>query len=263
MARRDARQLADGDIAVAAGPRRARRHPAVRAVSLLIAGALVVAAGVAAAGWAITPPVGDLQARVARMLAEHGDRGVLALPPPDRASEALLATEDHRFYSHHGIDPVGVLRVLLAAARGRDAGGATIDQQLAKLVYEPGQGGLPAEVEEAVLALKIDHEYSKQQILDSYLAVVYFGHGYYGLTQAAGGYFGRAPEDLTWGQASLLAGLVQAPSAFDPLAHYDAARERQRHVLDRLVAVGDLTAAQADAAYATPLGLRAGTAPPS
>ena len=150
------------------------------------------------------------------------------------------------------------MRVAWAAAQGRDAGGATIDQQLAKLVYAPGRGGLLREFDEAVLALKIDHAYPKDQILSDYLTVVYFGHGYYGLDQAADGYFDRTPAELSWGQASLLAGLVQAPTAYDPLQHFDAARARQRHVLDRLVAVGELTAAQADAAYAAPLGLRSG-----
>jgi penicillin-binding protein 1A len=211
-----------------------------------------------AVGWAITPPVNDLPGRVRHLLEQHGGGRVVVLRQPDRAGEALLATEDHRFYSHHGLDPFGVARVAWAAAQGRDAGGATIDQQLAKLVYGPGRGGLLTEFDEAVLALKIDHEYPKDQILSAYLTVVYFGHGYYGLDQAAGGYFGRTPAELTWGQASLLAGLVQAPSAYDPLRHYGAARTRQRHVLDRLVAVGELTAPQAGAAFAAPLGLRSG-----
>ena len=89
-----------------------------------------------------------------------------------------------------------------------------------------------------------------------YLGGVYYGHGFYGLADAARGYFGTAPERLTWGPASMLAGLVQAPSAYDPYAHLDLAKQRQRHVIDRLVATHVLTAAQGDAAFAETLTLR-------
>jgi membrane peptidoglycan carboxypeptidase len=85
---------------------------------------------------------------------------------------------------------------------------------------------------------------------------VYYGHGFYGLADAARGYFGTTPARLTWGQASMLAGLVQAPSAYDPYLHLDLARQRQRHVIDRLVATHVLTAAQGDAAFAEPLRLQ-------
>jgi membrane peptidoglycan carboxypeptidase len=85
---------------------------------------------------------------------------------------------------------------------------------------------------------------------------VYFGHGFYGLTAAATGYFGVSPAHLSWAQASMLAGLVQAPSAYDPIDHLSAGRLRQRHVLDRLVATQVLSTAQADAAFAAPLVLR-------
>ncbi|HKN49316.1 MAG TPA: transglycosylase domain-containing protein, partial [Actinomycetota bacterium] len=85
---------------------------------------------------------------------------------------------------------------------------------------------------------------------------VYYGHGFYGLADAAHGYFGTAPERLTWGQATMLAGLVQAPSAYDPYTHLDLARQRQRHVIDRLVATHVFTAAEGDAAFAETLKLR-------
>jgi membrane peptidoglycan carboxypeptidase len=103
---------------------------------------------------------------------------------------------------------------------------------------------------------KLEARYSKQQILEMYLAAVYFGHGFYGLPAAARGYFEVAPSRLSWAQASLLAGLVQAPTAYDPYTHLDLARSRQRHVLDRLVATRVLTSGEADAAFAAPLGLR-------
>ena len=115
---------------------------------------------------------------------------------------------------------------------------------------------MSAKVEQIELSFKLEAQYSKPQILEMYLAEVYFGHGFYGLPAAARGLFGVAPADLSWAQASLLAGLVQAPSAYDPYRHQDLAKQRQRHVLERLVATHTLSQAQADAAYADPLGLR-------
>jgi penicillin-binding protein 1A len=111
-------------------------------------------------------------------------------------------------------------------------------------------------VKEAELALKLDASYSKTEILRLYLAEVYFGHGFYGLPAAAEGYFGAAPARLSWAQASMLAGLVQAPSAYDPIRHLSTGRLRQQHVLHRLLTTGVLSAAQAGTAFAAPLGLQ-------
>ncbi len=218
--------------------------------------ALLVAA-VVALFWVLTPSVGDLQQRVAGRLAAHGGTDPQELPDPYRVEQALIATEDSRFYSHHGVDPIGAVRGGVGSLFGdANTGGATLDQQLAKVVYTPERTGLLAKVEQIVLALKIDQAYPKNEILRTYLAAVYFGHGYYGLASAARGYFGLDPVDLSWAQASMLAGLVQAPSAYDPLQHIDLAKARQQHVLDRLVATGVLSRAEADAAFAAPLGLR-------
>ena len=167
----------------------------------------------------------------------------------------MLATEDSRFFSHHGLDALGVLRAAVAGVSGarRDFGGATLDQQLAKNLYT--RDDLASKVEQVVLSFKLEAQYTKNQILEMYLSEVYFGHGFYGLTAAARGYFGVAPAHLTWGQASVLAGLVQAPSAYDPYRHLALARSRQRHVLDRLVATKTLTVQQADEAYRSALHL--------
>jgi penicillin-binding protein 1A len=138
----------------------------------------------------------------------------------------------------------------------RDTGAATIEIQLAKNLYTPGRSNIVAKVEQVELAFKLDTRYTKDEILRMYLGGVYYGHGFYGLADAARGYFGTTPARLTWGQASMLAGLVQAPSAYDPYLHLDLARQRQRHVIDRLVATHVLTAAQGDAAFAEPLRLQ-------
>ncbi len=170
---------------------------------------------------------------------------------------ALLATEDTRFFSHHGVDPVGAVRATAGfLVISGDVGGATLDQQLVKILYTDGRRGFTDRVEQVALAVKLDARYRKTEILRMYLDTVYFGHGYYGVTDAARGYFDRVPTALTWAQASTLAGLVQAPSAYDPYQHAEAARARQRHVLNRLVATGALTRAEGDAVLAEPLDLR-------
>jgi membrane peptidoglycan carboxypeptidase len=213
--------------------------------------AAVLLVGVA---WPLTPSVGDAESRIAARLAAHGAHDPGALPVPDRVGEAIIATEDSRFRSHHGLDLLGVVRAALSVSNG-DAGGATLDQQLAKNLWT-GDGGWLLKAEQVELSFKLEASYSKNQILEMYLSAVYFGHGYYGLPAAARGYFGVAPSDLSWAQASLLAGLVQAPSAYDPYRHPTLAKSRQGHVLDRLVATHRLTRPQADQVLTTAWQLR-------
>ncbi|WP_163547911.1 biosynthetic peptidoglycan transglycosylase [Candidatus Frankia nodulisporulans] len=204
----------------------------------------------------VTPSVADARTRVDAQAAEHGARA-LSGALPSRVVAALIATEDSRFYSHQGIDPLGAIRGLSQPLfGGPDRGGASLDQQLVKLLYTGGRRDTIDQIEQTALAVKLDAHYSKDEILRMYLDTVYFGHGYYGIVAAAAGYFGQTPGTLTWTQASLLAGLVQAPSAYDPYEHLAAARARQRHVLDRLVATGRLTATQATQVLSAPLDLR-------
>jgi penicillin-binding protein 1A len=178
---------------------------------------------------------------------------------PPRFTEALVATEDHRFYSpiDPGIDPFAVVRVILGHALGlRDQGGSTIEQQLAKMLYTPGRSGYATvDLVQIAIAIKLNFTYTKTQILSMYAEVAYFGNGYYGLSAASLGYFGQRPEDLTWAQAAMLAGVVNAPTADNPRLHPARARAREIHVFRRLVAVGDLTKSQAEAALSRPLGL--------
>lgn len=240
--------------AAAVRQRRRRSWPRRLLVTVLLLVALPAA--VVAVSWPLTPSVADAEQRVTAHLAQHGAKDPHALPHPNRVGQAIVATEDSRFYAHHGLDALGVARAALAAVSGgtRDMGGATLDQQLAKNLYTGN--GLLAKAEQVELSFKLEARYTKSQILEMYLSDVYFGHGFYGLPAAARGYFGVAPADLTWAQASLLGGLVQAPSAYDPYAHLDLAKRRQRHVLDRLVATHQLSTTEADAAFAAPLDLR-------
>ena len=206
--------------------------------------------------WPLTPSVRGAEDIIAANLDQHHGVDLGTLPSPDKVGLAVVATEDSRFYAHHGLDSQGILRAMFGFAHSsQDPGGATLDQQLAKNLYTPHDTTLD-KVEQVELSFKLEAAYSKPQILEMYLSVVYYGHGFYGLNAAAKGYFGQQPSTLTWAQASLLAGLLQAPSAYDPYTHLVRAKSRQRHVLDRLVAVHTLSAAQADSSYRAPLALR-------
>jgi penicillin-binding protein 1A len=242
----------------AARPARGRRrHGLLRRLLVVLVGLLVVAALLLAAGWVLTPSVDDAADRVAAHLAEH-HAPALRGAVPAKVAAALTATEDSRFENTPGLDPLGLIREPLGAVTGRDEGGATLEQQLVKNLYQEGStAGLTAKAENPVLALKLDRTWTKAQILRMYLDDGYYGHGLYGLTAASEGYFGVEPGRLTWAQASLLAGLFQAPSAYDPFRHPDAARNRQQHVLDRLVATGRLSRSAADAIAREDWSLRA------
>ena len=232
------------------------RSLAARIAKRVVLACLAVAlAGVAAFGVVllVTPSAGN-----ARQLARAFDRAHGAVYPgvavPYRFTRALEATEDHRFNSEPGIDPLAVGRVALGKLIGKgDQGGATLYQQLAKMLYTPGQSGLAAEAEQIALAVKLRFSYSGAEILRLYADVAYFGHGFYGLEAASCGYFGVRPGQMSWPQAALLAGLVQAPTADDPLVNPANGLAREQHVMGRLVAVGALSQQAASKYLAIPL----------
>lgn len=237
----------------ASAPRRRRRWVRI-VVYLSVVGVVLVGLSVATLSFMVVsaPSVADAPQRVAAILDSHhapGDGGVV----PVRVSTALLATEDSRYYHDPALDPLGMVRatVGLVTRNGND-GGATIEQQLAKMLYAPGTS-VSAEFKQVGLAFRLDQRFKKTAILAMYLDAAYFGDGAYGVTDAAEHYFGVAPAQLSWAQASLLAGLVQAPTEYDPHGHLSRARARQRHVLSRLVAIRVLSAQQATAVYDRPL----------
>ena len=246
-------------VVVAPGPGRGRRirlwfrrHRWVKRTLISLVSLLLVLVVAFVTIWNLTPGVSDAQARTAAIVASHGgisDAGT----PPLRVSEALVATEDSRFYSHHGLDPQSIARGLYTFVTQGTLQGATLDAQLAKLLYSGDHTGVWPTTEEAMLALKLDESYSKRELLAMYLDAAYFGHGAWGVEKASRVYFGLDASQLSWGQASLLAGLVNAPTAYDPTAHLTLARSRQHHVLDRLVATHVLTRAQANAVFAEDL----------
>ena len=250
-------RAAGGPGPAAGGPGPAERHLPRWLRRVLIAVLAIALAGALAFAvlMLVTPSVST-----APSLAQAFDRAHGAPypgpPVPERFAAALVATEDHRFYSEPGFDPIALGRVIVGRLTGQpDQGGATLYQQLAKMLYTPGSSGPAAQAEQAILGIKLDLSYTKAQILRFYADVAYFGHGYFGLAHASCGYFGVTPAGLTWPQAALLAGLMQAPSADNPIAHLTVARAREAHVLGRLVATGTLTQAQAARAYRAPLHL--------
>jgi membrane peptidoglycan carboxypeptidase len=232
---------------------RARRYLKRAAVTL----AVLITIAVVGVGilWIATPSASEATQLAKAQAAQHG----IAYPgPPVPANFAkpLIATEDKRFYSEPGVDVLAVGRVVWSkVSNGSDQGGATIEQQLAKMLYTPTETGFDAELKQVVLAVKLNAAYSKAKILALYAEVAYYGHGYYGLEQASCGYFGHPAADLTVSQGAMLAGVVNAPSLDDPIDDPASARQRLEHVVARMVAVGDLTSSQAKAALAAPLGL--------
>lgn len=166
---------------------------------------------------------------------------------PAHVAEAFIAIEDRRFYSHPGVDPRGLARAVAVNARaGRLVqGGSTITQQLAKNAFLDSRRDLVRKGREALIALWLELRLSKDDILSRYLSAIYFGDGVWGLRAAARHYFDRPPEELTLGEAAMLAGIVKAPSALSPTRNLDGARRRARLVLAAMAEQEMITERQA------------------
>ena len=171
--------------------------------------------------------------------------------------DAVIATEDRRFYSHFGLDLRGTLRALLSNLRagGVVAGGSTLTQQLAKNLFLTPERALRRKMEELILALWLEARLSKDQILELYLNRVYLGAGAYGVEAAAQRYFGKPAARVELAEAALLAGLLQAPSRFAPTNDLDRANRRAATVLRLMVETGKITADEAASALAAPAQL--------
>lgn len=164
--------------------------------------------------------------------------------------KAVLAAEDRNFYHHGPIDAGSTARALWVdvTSHSLSEGGSTITQQLVKIQLLTPQKSVTRKLQELVLAIALEQRYSKDQILEMYLNRVYFGHGAYGVGAAAKTYFDKDVKDLTPAQAAFLAGLIQSPSAYDPVTNYAAAHNREQYVLDGMVATGVLDQTGADKA---------------
>ena len=155
---------------------------------------------------------------------------------PETYVKAVVAVEDKRFYKHGGIDPIGIARAIYVNIRDRDLheGGSTITQQLAKNIYFMENRNLIRKIAEAFVTLDLEKNYTKNEILEIYANSIYFGHGYYCIYDAAMGYFEVEPADMDEYQCTMLAGVPNAPSVYDPTKNPDLAEQRRQIVLRRM-----------------------------
>ena len=192
------------------------------------------------------------------LMGEFGEerRAVVAIAEvPAELKNAIIAAEDERFYQHPGIDYVGVLRAAWAnlVAGGRRQGASTITMQVARNFFLSSEKTLTRKLYEALLAFKIEHNLTKEQILELYLNQIYLGQRAYGFGAASQIYFGKALNQLSLAEAAMLAGLPKAPSLYNPIANPQRAKQRQQYVLRRMTELGYITAAQYEAAVKAPV----------
>lgn len=161
---------------------------------------------------------------------------------PQTYLDAVVAVEDHRFYLHFGVDPIATARAawndILAGAFVE--GGSTITQQLAKNMFFSQEKTLLRKVAEAFMAIKIEREYDKEQILELYINMIYYGNGYYSVKEACNGYFNTEPAEMDEYQCTLLAGIPNAPSVYALTENPELAKQRQRQVVNKMVKYGYL-----------------------
>lgn len=221
--------------------------------------ALAVAVAVAVAS---LPSYAQLTKRndLGQMIRVHASNGsvLISLGPsfgqwltydqiPTAMRSAMIAIEDKRFRSHPGVDPIGIARSIAVRVKTGQwlQGGSTITQQLARNIFLTNNRTFGRKIKEAILALALERKFSKDQILELYLNRVYFGGGAYGIDAASRRFFGHSADHLSLGEASIIAGLVKAPSNYAPTADAEAARDRSEVVLNAMVDSGFITAGQA------------------
>ena len=228
--------------------------------SLLAVLGLIVAVAVAAA---YLPSYSELTKRsdLGQMIRVRAANGavLLSLGPsfgrwlpydqiPQEMRAAIISTEDRRFRSHLGVDPIGIARSIAVRVKTGHfrQGGSTITQQLARNIFLTNSRNFGRKLKEAVLALALERKYSKDQILELYLNRVYFGGGAYGIDAASRKFFGHGADHLSLGEAAIIAGLVKAPSNYSPTADIEAARSRSGVVIQTMVKNGFITPATAE-----------------
>ena len=252
---------------------------AVLAVAVIVA---VPALGkVATAGEAQGPPIdltrfADYAVRsqvyaadgslLATLHGEENRQPVTLDQIPDTVKDAILAVEDAEFYQHRGVNLRALTRAMVenVQAGGVEQGGSTITQQLVKNALLNDERVLNRKVKEAALAIRLENQMTKDQILESYLNTVYFGSGAYGVQAAAETYWGKNVGELNWAEGAMLAALISNPVAYDPTVHPDSAKKQRDIALDRMVAYGAITREQASFAksWALPTGRCTGVVGP-
>jgi penicillin-binding protein 1A len=197
------------------------------------------------------------------LMGEFGEERRNLLPIdqiPPVMTNAVLAIEDARFFEHNGVDYIGMVRAALAnLGQAKSQGASTITMQVARNVYLSAEKSYMRKIYEVLLTFKLEHMFTKEQILEIYMNQIFLGQRAYGFAAASQVYFGKPLKDVSIAEAAMLAGLPKAPSAYNPISNPRRARARQLHIIDRMVDNGFITETQAEAARREPLRVR----PPS
>jgi len=205
-----------------------------------------------------TPPT-EIYAGTGEKIMVIGGRETIPLSKVSKHFiQAVVATEDHRFWEHHGIDKLRTLKALWITffKPGKVQGASTITQQLSKNLFFSFKRRYMRKFRELLVALQIESQYSKREILEAYINQIPIGVGAHGIEQGARTFFGKPASELTLAESALLAGLPKSPTRYNPYIHYDRAKKRQRVVLLRMVAVGYITQAMADRSSYAELNLQ-------
>ena len=167
---------------------------------------------------------------------------------PQMYINAVISVEDHRFYDHGGIDIIAIGRAAINDIKAMSfvEGGSTITQQLSKNIYFTQEKKIERKIAEVFMAFEIEKRYEKDFILELYLNTSYFGDGYYTVKEAAQGYFGKEPKDMTDSECILLAGIPNAPSAYSPTKNPELAKQRQKQVINKMIKYKYLTQEEAN-----------------
>jgi len=194
------------------------------------------------------------------LMAEFGEERRQFVPIkeiPEVLTQAILAAEDANFYQHNGVDMKGIARALLAnLGRSKSQGASTISMQVARNVYLTAEKTYTRKIYEILMTFKLEHELSKDQILQIYMNQIYLGRRAYGFGAASQTYFNKPLKDITVAEAAMLAGLPKAPSAYNPVRNPRRAQIRQHYVIDRMTELGYITPQQAKKAKAEKLGVK-------
>ena len=171
---------------------------------------------------------------------------------PEYYKNAVVAVEDHRYYNHGAIDVIALGRAFVSNIKQKDfkEGGSTITQQTAKNLYFITEDDvISRKVAEAILSFELEKKYSKDEILELYVNTIYFGDGYYGIKEACEGYLGKEPKDMTLYDATMLAGIPNAPSVYAPTANFNLTQSRQKKVISSMVEYNYLSEDEANVLY--------------
>ena len=233
----------------------------MRALTELVDATLPDARGIASFNRPGTITLLSTNGRVIQKLGPATREKVKPGAMPPTVAEAFIAAEDRRFYQHDGVDGWGIARAIVTNVRQGAVreGASTITQQLARTVFLSQDRTITRKLKEAALAMKLERQLSKQQILEQYLNYVYLGSGAYGVADAAWIYFSKTPEQLTVPEAAMIAGLPPAPSIYSPLVNPDLAKEQRSIVLDRMAQAGFISTSEAERGRTSPLGLKPAT----